>query len=240
MPTPTIITFDCYGTLIDWQQGILTTIKTLCERVGLNEPPSDAELLTLYATAEARAETGTYRPYREVLEDVLLSFAKRLGFPLPVADRSLLADSIRHWPAFDDTRRALADLRASGVKIGILSNIDRDLFEQTQPKLGLSPDLIITAQDVQSYKPAHAHFERARADIREMGLDPEGWLHAAESLTHDIAPAKALGIRSAWIDRTGGRPSASGNDRAGDITPETSYPDLRSLTDALLSPDPSG
>lgn len=235
----TIVTFDCYGTLIDWQTGILQTLHLFCERVGITQPPSDAELLDLYAQAEKQAESGPFKIYKEVLGEVMTTLTGRLGVPLPVADRRLLADSVRSWTPFGDTRGALKRLKDAGVIVGVLSNVDRDLFATTQQKLGVTLDLIVLAEDVQSYKPGQAHFESALNQIRAMGMQPSHWIHAAESLRHDIAPASAMGVRSVWINRNAGGVSASGNtapglDYAG-VNPGTeSYPDLNQFVNALL------
>lgn len=208
------ITFDCFGTLIDWEAGILGALHMLCDRYGITHPPSQSELLAMYATFEADAERGEYRPYRDVLSDVTVGIASRLGFQLAAADRSLIADSIKSWPAFADTAQSLRTLKEH-FKIGVLSNIDDDLFEPVLPKLGLAGmgglDLLITAQQVQSYKPNDAHFTEA---IKSLGVDRSELLHVAQSKRHDIEPCNELGIKSVWVDRQSGSGGASGEHEA--------------------------
>jgi 2-haloalkanoic acid dehalogenase type II len=184
-----IVTFDCYGTLIDWLSGIRTAFaSTAIER---------------YGATEAEVER-TYRPYREVLAET----ARRI-----VGDGSFLAESLPAWPPFPDTNPALERMRAAGIRLGILSNIDDDLLAATRRHFTVGFDLIVTAQQVRSYKPGHAHFLAARERIGNAR-----WLHAAQSNYHDIAPCNALGIDNAWINRlgeTGERPTIEFRDLAG-------------------------
>lgn len=226
------LTFDCFGTLIDWETGIHRALTMLCERYGIDEPPHRHELLAMYAQLEAQAEKGPYRPYRDVLADVTKGVASRLGFQLSIADQSILADSIRDWPAFDDTASALRELKKH-FKLGVLSNIDDDLFETALPKLGLESagglDLLVTAQQVQSYKPAHAHFHEA---LKRLGLAKSELLHVAQSKKHDVAPCNELGIRCVWVDRQSGKGGASGEN---DAKPDMVVPDLASLVRELVS-----
>lgn len=225
------ITFDCFGTLIDWEAGILSVLRVLCERYGVRPAPADADLLTLYARLEARAEDGPYRPYREVLAEVAGGVASELGFRLAAADRSLLADSMAEWPAFADTAASLRALKQR-FRIGVLSNVDDDLFAGVQPRLGLRGmgglDLLVTAEQVRSYKPAAGHFEEA---LRQLGMDRAALLHVAQSKRHDIAPARAMGIRCVWVDRQRGRGGASGE---GAATADLDVPDLSTLVRHLI------
>lgn len=224
------ITFDCFGTLVDWEAGILGALGMLCERYGIDHPPARHELLAMFASLEAEAERGEYRPYREVLADVTLGFAARLGFQLAAADKSLIADSIKDWPAFADTAESLRRLKQR-YKLGVLSNIDDDLFEPVQPRLGLSAvgglDLLVTAQQVRSYKPGHAHFTEA---LDCLGLERTQLLHVAQSKRHDVAPCNELGIRSVWVDRQAGSGGASGEH---DARPDMVVPSLAGLVDEL-------
>lgn len=222
------IAFDCFGTLIDWEAGILDALAALFERHRVTNPPPAADLLRLYAELESKAQSGDYRPYREVLEDVAAGFAHRLGFPLPAMDRGILADSIRHWPAFTDTAQALRRLKTK-YKLAVISNIDDDLFEPARQKLGLSTvgglDEIVTAEQVRSYKPGHAHFDEV---LSRLGIEPNQLLVAACSLHHDIAPANALGIPTCHIDRN--QLGASGH---ADATPTMTVSSVAELADAL-------
>lgn len=220
------ITFDCFGTLIDWETGILTTLRLLCERYSVRPVPDQTDLLAMYARHEEAAEHGAYRSYRDVLEEVTRKIAVELGFQLAAADRSILADSLADWPAFRDTASSLRALK-SHYKLGVLSNVDDDLFADVEPRLGLAAkgglDLLVTAQQVQSYKPAHAHFEEA---LRRLGIDKSRLLHVAQSQRHDVQPCNELGIRCVWIDRQRGSGGASGEFTA---RPDHIAPDLATL-----------
>ena len=224
------VTFDCFGTLIDWESGILGVLGMLCERYGVKPAPEPGQLLEMYARHEGQAEHGAFRPYREILADVMQRIAKELGFQLASADRSLLADSIADWPAFRDTASSLRALKTR-YKVGVLSNIDDDLFEGALPKLGLGSvgglDLLVTAQQVTSYKPGHAHFEEA---LRRLGIEKSKLLHIAQSQRHDVQPCNELGIRCVWVDRQRGSGGASGNYVA---KPDHVVPDLATLVREL-------
>jgi len=185
-----IVTFDCYGTLIDWESGIAGAFRD----AGVSAA-RDA-VLRAYAEHEPVAERPPFRPYREVLADVAQRVAHALGRELD--DARFLAESLPSWMPFPDTNAALERLRAAGHRLGILSNVDDDLLAATRRHFTVGFDLIVTAQQVRSYKPGHAHFLAARNAI---GGAP--WLHAAESNFHDIVPANALGIENAWINRRG-------------------------------------
>ena len=209
-----IVTFDCYGTLIDWESGIARAFRDAGVRAD-----SDA-VLRAYAEHEPVAEQPPYRPYREVLADTARRVAQALGHD--VGDTSFLADSLASWTPFPDTNAALERLRAAGHRLGILSNVDDDLLAATRRHFAVDFDLIITAQQVRSYKPAHAHFLAARNAI---GGAP--WLHAAESNFHDIVPANALGIENAWINRRRAPMLLGGAPTLGE------FHDLAALADAI-------
>ncbi len=200
-----IITFDCYGTLIDWENGIAGAFRD----AGVDRPRE--ELLRAYAEAERAVEHERYRPYREVLTESAARIAGR--------DGSFLAESLPHWQPFPDTNPALERLRGAGYKLGILSNVDDDLLAETRRHFSVDFDLIVTAQQVRSYKPAHGHFLAARAAI-----GGQRWLHAAQSNFHDIAPATALGIPSAWVNRHG---------QTGGVRPTYEVRDMAGLADLL-------
>lgn len=225
---PSAIAFDCFGTLIDWEAGILAALAALFERHRVANPPPAGDLLRLYAELEGKAQAGAYRPYRAVLEDVATGFASRIGFPLPAMDRGILADSIRHWPAFADTGPSLRRLKAKH-KLAVISNIDDDLFEPARQKLGLATvgglDELVTAQQVESYKPGRAHFDEVLA---RLDLEPSQLLVAACSLHHDIAPANAMGIPTCHVDR--GQQGASGHAAA---IPAMTVRSIAELADVL-------
>jgi 2-haloalkanoic acid dehalogenase type II len=200
-----VITFDCYGTLIDWESGIADAFRD----AGVDRPRE--ELLRAYAEAERAVERDRYRSYREVLTEAAARVAGR--------DGSFLAESLPQWKPFADTNPALERLRDAGYKLGILSNVDDDLFAATRRHFSVDFDLIITAQQVRSYKPAHGHFLAARTAI-----GAQRWLHAAQSNFHDIAPATALGIPNAWVNRHG---------QTDGVTPTYEVRDMAGLAELL-------
>lgn len=189
-----VITFDCYGTLIDWETGIRNAFRTAAveDGVRLDESP----IIETYADTERRVEAGAYQSYRSILRESAARTAHALGWPRERERCGFLAESLPSWLPFPDTSAALERLRASGITLGILSNVDDDLLEGTRRRLPVSFDIVVTAQQVKSYKPGPAHFEEARRKIGN-----RRWLHAAQSSFHDIVPANALGIPTAWINR---------------------------------------
>ena len=221
MPPFDIVSFDCYGTLVDWERGIGDAFAAAASRAGLTLAAS--EVLAAYAAIEPEVEAGPYRPYREVLAATAARVARRLGWPLPEQDAGFLAESLPSWPPFPDTNPALKCLSAAGIRLGILSNVDEDLLAGTRRCLGVSFDLVVTAERVRSYKPGHAHFEAARAAL---GAGAR-WLHAAQSYFHDVVPAKALGIPVAWINRRAERAGAAG-------PPDAQFRNLTQLAEWLL------
>ena len=184
------ITFDCYGTLIDWEKGITGSFEKIAMAAGI--PLDRNQMLKLYRKFE-REEEMQYKKYRDVLTRV----GRRICFELGMSSNSydFLASDLPRWRPFPDTDRALRQL-ARHHKLGILSNVDLDLLTETRRHFSTNFDLIVTAQDVSSYKPGHAHFLEAR---RKIGDAP--WIHVAQSYFHDVVPCKQLGIPSAWINR---------------------------------------
>ena len=182
------MTFDCYGTLLDWQSGFRRILGPVAgERI-------DALVAAFHAVEpEVEREVSLYR---DVLREGVARAATRAGVSLP--DRDLLVDGWHTLEAFSDTVAALRELQAQGWKLGILTNCDDDLFESTRPALGVEIDLVVTAEQVGSYKPALGHFAR----FEELsGAAREDWVHAAVSWWHDMVPAKELGLRRVWVDR---------------------------------------
>ena len=188
------ITFDCYGTLIDWRSGIEASFSRMARSAGV--VVDGARILGEYARFERQIERQSYRPYREVLREASALVAASLVLPIPLAESGFLADSLPDWLPFDDTNAALERLRAAGIGLGILSNVDDDLLVETRKHFTVDFDLIITAQQVRSYKPGEAHFLAARRVI-----EPARWLHAGQSYFHDMIPTRGLGIPNAWINR---------------------------------------
>jgi 2-haloalkanoic acid dehalogenase type II len=214
-----VITFDCYGTLIDWESGIGAWFEenAAADRIAIGR----SEALAAYAETEPAVEAETFRAYREVLTETVRRVAKRFGWtPAPARARGL-ADSLPGWKPFPDTNSALQRLVSAGHRIGILSNVDDDLLAETLRHFTVPFDLLVTAQQVRSYKPAAGHFETAR---RRIGRSR--WLHAAQSHFHDVVPCRALGIPVAWVNRKG----ASGRE---DVRPDIEVPTLAGLADQL-------
>lgn len=222
------LTFDCYGTLIDWEQGIASALTPLLTACGASTL-SHETLLASYAQAESRAESGPYLPYRQILATVTRDLASRLGATLLAADDQLLANSITHWPAFSDTPAAMQRL-STRFKLVILSNIDRDLFEQTRPKLGVNLTDLISAEDVRAYKPSPAHFNEA---LRRLNLPASAICHVAQSLYHDVGIAHSLGFPTVWVNRRHRR-AGSGATPHATATPDLEVPDLASLAEIAV------
>ena len=222
------LTFDCYGTLVDWERGILDALRPVLGAHGATI--GDEALLYLYGELESRGESGPFRPYRDVLGAVMDGLAERLGFALAPGERDALGDSVPAWPVFPDTIDALRALKRR-FRLCIVSNIDDDLMAQTVANIGVPFDEIVTAQQVRSYKPGRAHFDEA---LRRLGLTRERVLHVAQSLHHDIAPARALGFSAAWINRQRGRPGATPPSEA---RPDLELPDLASLARLVAGDD---
>lgn len=223
------LTFDCYGTLIDWERGIVSALAPLLRQRG-GAIASDDTLLSAYAEAESRIESGPYIHYRNVLAQVSRAVSRRFAARLTDVDHSALAGSIPLWPAFPDTPGALARL-ATRFRLVVLSNIDRALFELSRPHLGPAPLELISAEDVRSYKPAPAHFHEA---LRRLAIDASQICHVAQSLYHDIPTAQSLGFRTAWINRRRGK-QGHGATPTSAATPDLEFPDLASFADAVMA-----
>ncbi|MGA9528584.1 MAG: haloacid dehalogenase type II [Terriglobales bacterium] len=218
----TTISFDCYGTLIDWEAGILPVLRALLAIHDCNL--ADAAILELYGEFEAEAESGPYRRYREVLQFVIQAFGQQLGFqPFPSEIHSL-PESVAGWPPFADTIAALRRLKQR-YKLAVISNIDDDLFEETKKLLGVEFDAVITAEQAGSYKPSVNNFELA---LRTLGIPREQLLHAGQSIYHDVIPARSLGIATAWVNRKSARPGI-GAVRAAEGSADVEVCDLAEL-----------
>jgi 2-haloalkanoic acid dehalogenase type II len=193
-PKYDVVTFDCYGTLIDWESGIRDAFVTAASADGVTL--RSEEIIPAYAAVEPAVEQERYLPYREVLARAASRAAKRLDWT--PSDRAFLARSLPSWKPFPDTNPALQRLKSAGHRLGILSNVDEDLLAETRKHFTVSFDIIVTAEEVRSYKPAPPHFDAAGRLIGNAR-----WLHAAASNYHDIVPTNALGIPNAWINRKG-------------------------------------
>jgi 2-haloacid dehalogenase len=216
------LTFDCYGTLIDWESGLLASLTPVISRGG--EKVSAADILQLYATFEGEEERDPFRNYKEVLRSVMDRFGSHLHCTFNETDRDCLVGSIKTWRPFPDTVNSLRRLKKR-FTLGIISNTDDDIFSVTQPHLGVTFDWIVTAEQVRSYKPSLNNFRRA---IDRMGVPMEKIVHVAQSLYHDVAPANKLGLHSVWIDRRKGQ-VGPGATPAGAAQPDLIFPDLESL-----------
>lgn len=220
-----ILTFDCYGTLIDWESGIVGALQLILRRHGCEI--EDEALLELYAREEAEAERPPFRPYRHVLREA----ARGVGRALEIEDGALenaIVDSLGGWPPFPDTVDALRRLQRR-FRLVITSNIDRDLFALTSASLGITFDHVVTAEDVRSYKPSHGHWLRV---MRDLNVDRNEIVHVAQSLYHDHVPARELGIRSVWINRRAGR-KGSGATVPAEAGPDLTFTTLAQLADYL-------
>src|SRR5271166_1976284 len=226
----TTISFDCYGTLIDWEAGILPALRSVLATHGQSLP--DAAILELYGEFEAEAESGAYQSYREVLQSVVRAFADRLHFEASSAELRSLHESVPAWPPFPDTVVALRELQKR-YKLVVISNIDSDLFAETQKHLGIQFDGVITAEQARSYKPSTNNFQMA---LRTLALSPDRLLHAAQSIYHDVVPARSLGIATVWVNRKSARPGfgavRASTALASERRPDLEVPDLASLVAA--------
>jgi len=193
-PDYRFLTFDCYGTLIDWRGGISSAFSGLGAMLG--QPIDRQQILDLHARIEPEVQAEEFRSYREVLDRVAMRMAAELGFEIPDDRRHFLSESLPHWQPFADTGPALERLRGAGYRLGILSNVDDDLLAGTLRHFPVEFDLLVTAQKVGSYKPALGHFRQARQQIGEAT-----WLHVAQSFFHDVQPAVAMQVPVVWINR---------------------------------------
>jgi 2-haloacid dehalogenase len=208
-------TFDCYGTLIDWNGGIIAVLEQLW---GVEQAP---KLLERYHELEPEIQAEQYRSYAEVLTLTLEALAREVGFGIPEGESGLLVQSLPKWPPFEEVPASLTEVRRRGWKLAILSNSDRDLIEASMRRLGVPFDLAIVAEDVHSYKPAHGHWERFYEITTS---DRKHHVHVAQSHFHDIVPANELELTSVWVNRRG---------EQGDPPPTREIPDLTPLPDTL-------
>lgn len=218
-----VLTFDCYGTLVDWETGIW---EAFLEAARDSQAELDRKrLIRAYHEIEPLVEAGHFRSYREVLTETAARVAARCGWRISREEASFLPRSLPSWPVFEDTGQALERL-ADRFRIGILSNVDDDLLEGTIRGLPVEFDFTVTAERIGSYKPAPLHFDVARGEVGETG----GWLHVAGSLFHDVDPAARRGIPVVWVNRK------EEPWRAGAAVPDWEVPDLATLAERLLAP----
>ena len=220
------LSFDCYGTLVDWESGITDAAAAVFARHGVRR--SKEEILALFADAEPKVQTsGEFLDYRRVLVDVMQLMAWAVSIRLPPESAGSLPDSLPNWPIFPDAPGALKQLQ-SRYRLAVISNVDDDLFRQSEEALGIKFDVVVTSQQARSYKPNLLGFELAQ---ERMGVERDRWLHVGESLYHDIGPANRLGIDSAWVSR----PDRGGGTRRTDSIPSLTVPDLGALAELAVA-----
>jgi 2-haloacid dehalogenase len=233
MDSVRLITFDCYGTLINWESGILKAMRPMFGAG--TDKARDFELLEMYGDVELELESGPYMPYRRVLADTVQEMGIRLDRKITQEDGDHFAQSLITWEPFADTVAALQRL-ATKFRLGIISNTDDELFAETKKKLAVTFDPIVTAQQVKSYKPSHRNFEEA---LRRAGLPKEQVLHAGQSVLHDVIPATEIGLRTVWVNRPSIRPGA-GAAKAAVCVPTFEVSSVAGLADLLLADRPLG
>jgi 2-haloacid dehalogenase len=222
------LTFDCYGTLIDWEAGLLGAFRPILDAHGIDA--GDEDVLARYGRHEAAAEAGPYLRYRDVLATGLGGVAAELGFEPTAAEVEAFSGSVADWPAFPDSAAALARLKER-FKLGVITNCDDDLFAASNERLGVEFDWVVTAQQVGSYKPDERNFYVA---FERLGLPRERILHVAQSLFHDHVTAQRLRMTSVWIDRRGGR-DGSGATPSAVATPDATFPDMESFAASAVA-----
>ena len=214
-----VLTFDCYGTLIDWEAGLLAGLRAILDPRGV--VAGDDELLTRYAAHESALESGPYLRYREVLARGGDAVCRELGVTPAPEELAAFGGSVVDWPAFPDSAAALQRLKTR-FALAVITNCDDDLFAASNRRLGVELDFVITAQQCGSYKPSPHNFEVA---FERIDRPRDRILHVAQSLFHDHVPAKALGLTTVWINRRHDRPG-SGATPPADAMPDLEAPDM--------------
>jgi 2-haloacid dehalogenase len=221
-----VLTFDCYGTLIDWESGMLNALKPILANHGIQL--EDEKILELFAEFESTEEQA-YKLYRDVLRGVVRRFGDRFQFQPSLDEQEALPSSIHYWQPFADTVAALKTLKQT-FKLAIISNVDDDLFADTAKLLEVEFDAIVTAQQAKSYKPSHHNFQVA---FDRLNLPTNQILHVAASPYHDIVPAKELGLSTVWVNRRAGQAGA-GAVLPAIARPDLEVPDLQTLAALIL------
>lgn len=222
-----ILTFDCYGTLIEWEAGILPALHRILSAHG--KKVDDATLLELYGTFEQRSEHGPFRPYREVLQSVIRQFGDELGFVPSAEEVRSLPDSLARWKPWPDTVAALRQLKTR-YRLAIVSNVDDDLFAATLLQLEVEFNEVITAQQAQAYKPSLKIFELA---LKRIEAPAHRVLHVGQSIYHDVIPAQALGLATVWVNRPSAR-AGVGAVKAAHAEPDLEVSSLEGLAAAAF------
>ena len=223
-----VVSFDCYGTLIDWERGILPPLKQLLSNREIDF--SDDGTLELFAKFESELEKdeNDYIEYRKILQEIVKRFGQRFNFQPTATEINSLVDSLKNWQPFPDTVAALSALKQK-YKLAVISNIDDDLFAGTAKHLKVEFDWLITAEKVRSYKPSTRNFEIA---LETMGIPPEKLLHVAQSVYHDIVPATSMGISTVWVNRRHDK-TGFGATMPASGKPDLEVPDLKTLVETI-------
>ena len=224
-----ILTFDCYGTLIDWETGILSALHRILS--SHRKEIDDGTILKLYGDFEQRSEQGAFRPYREVLESVVRQFGEKFSFTPSREEARSLPDCLPAWKPWPDTVSALRQLKTR-FRLAIFSNVDDDLFAATRPHLGVDFDEVVTAQQAQVYKPSLKLFELG---LRRIKTPAHRVLHVAQSVYHDVVPAQSLGLATVWVNRPSARPGV-GAVKAAEAKPDLTVSSLSELAAAAIQP----
>jgi 2-haloacid dehalogenase len=217
-----VMSFDCYGTLIDWETGITQALQPILQTHSLHL--SDDQLLEAFASTEAAAERGSYMSYREILASALRGIGALYRFTPSAGELQQFSNSVGDWPAFADSPGALGRLKQR-FRLAAITNCDDDLFALSSQRLDVAFDWIITAQQARSYKPSLRNFHLA---LDRIGVPPARLLHVAQSLYHDHVPAKQLGLTTVWVNRRHERPGYGATPPA-EATPDLEVPDLQAL-----------
>jgi 2-haloalkanoic acid dehalogenase type II len=226
------LSFDCYGTLIDWEAGLATVLRRWADQHGVGL--DDEALLAAYSTHEAKAEADDPGDlYPSILARSMRALGGQLGVPVADSEAEALAVSVPDWPAFPDSRAALGGL-AGRYRLIILSNVDRASFAASNRRLGVTFTSILTAQDIGSYKPSPRNFESLLAERDRLGI-PEGrLLHVAQSLFHDHVPAQAAGLPTVWINRRHARAGWGATpEPPAPVPPDWEFPSMAAFSDAV-------
>lgn len=220
-----ILTFDCYGTLINWEAGLLPVLRRILSNHGKNL--DNVTLLKLYGDLELLSEQGTFHPYREVLQSVVRRFGAELGFTPTDAEARSLPESLPSWQPWPDSVAALSALK-SRFRLAIISNVDDDLFATTRPKFQVEFDEVITAQQAQAYKPSRKVFEMA---LSRINAPAHQIVHIGQSIYHDVIPAQAMGLATVWVNRPSAR-AGIGAVKAAEAVPDLEVASLSDLVAA--------
>ena len=218
---PAACTFDCYGTLVDWEGGLGTFLYSLALREGDSSPDPGRVMRERWEAIQFDVIGGDYRSYKEVLAESLRAWCEERGYAYDERDGEALVRAMRSWQPFPDTRPALTRVREAGVRLVIVSNTDRDIVEHSLRQIEVPFDDVVTAEDVRSYKPADPHFEEA---LQRIGEPPERVLHVAFGFKYDIGPAQRQGMATGWVNR-------HGEPRPGAETPDHEWRDLWDLAE---------